>query len=169
MQLSTMITIVLGFATCVSPALVAWINNRHSRALRKIELEASESLKKLELQANESLKKIELNAELSRTFVLSERDQKYKIVFNFIDVASNYIFDCNNVTLYSKLISAHSECLTIGFRWSDFEGYMQYIKPPISDLSLSDHAIEQMQFCLQSIAGKFNDMLKESLTSAFIE
>ena len=46
MQLSTMITIVLGFSTCVSPALVALINNRHARELRKIELEASKSLKK---------------------------------------------------------------------------------------------------------------------------
>lgn len=92
MQLSTMITIVLGFSTCVSPALVALINNRHARELRKIELEASKSLKK-----------IELNAELSKCFVLSDRDLKYKVIFNFIDVASHYLFD------YSKYLRETSE------------------------------------------------------------
>ena len=46
MQLSTVVTIVLGFAACVSPVLVASINNKHTRKLRKIELDAAESLKK---------------------------------------------------------------------------------------------------------------------------
>lgn len=158
MQLSTMITIVLGFSTCVSPALVALINNRHARELRKIELEASKSLKK-----------IELNAELSKCFVLSDRDLKYKVIFNFIDVASHYLFDYNNIDLYSKLISAHSECIAIGFSWDDFEGYMQYVKPPNENFSLTDHAIEQMQYSLTSISKKFNDLLIHSLNSALIE
>ena len=151
MQLSTMITIVLGFSTCVSPALVALINNRHARELRKIELEASKSLKK-----------IELNAELSKCFVLSDRDLKYK-------VASHNHFDYNNIDLYSKLISAHSECIAIGFSWGDFEGYMQYVKPPNENFSLTDHAIEQMQYSLTSISKKFNDLLIHSLNSALIE
>lgn len=158
MQLSAMITIVLGFSTCVSPALVALINNKHTRELRKIELEASKSLKK-----------IELNAELSKDFILSDRDLKYKVMFNFIDVASCYLFDYNNADLYSKLISAHSECIAIGFSWDDFEGYMQYVKPPSESFSLNDHAIEQMQHFLVSASKKFNDSLTQSLNSALIE
>ena len=114
-------------------------------------------------------KKIELNAELSKCFVLSDRDLKYKVIFNFIDVASHYLFDYNNIDLYSKLISAHSECIAIGFSWGDFEGYMQYVKPPNENFSLTDHAIEQMQYSLTSISKKFNDLLIHSLNSALIE
>ena len=108
--------------------LVALINNRHTRTLRKIELEA-----------NESLKKIELNAAISREFALSDRDLKYKVMFNFIDIASRYLFDYNNVDLYSKL------------------------------LSLDERTITQMQLFLKYFPQKFNVLLKESLATALIE
>ena len=158
MQLSTMVTMVLGFATCVSPCLVALINNRHTRTLRKIELEA-----------NESLKKIELNAAISREFALSDRDLKYKVMFNFIDIASRYLFDYNNVDLYSKMLSARSECIAIGFQWSDLDGYMQYVKPPSENFSLDERTITQMQLFLKYFPQKFNVLLKESLATALIE
>lgn len=158
MQLSTMVTIVLGFSTCVSPVLVASINSKHARKLRKIELDAAESLKK-----------IELNAELSREFALSDRDLKYKVMFNFIDVASCYLLNYNDIELYSKLRSAYSKCVALGFQWSALEGYMQYVKPPSEDFSLSDSAMEQMRYFLEDIADNFSESLKKTLNSAFIE
>lgn len=158
MQLSTLVTIVLGFSTCVSPCLVAWINNRHTRALRKIELEATESLKK-----------IELNAELSRDFALSDRDLKYKVTFNFINIASRYLFDYNNINLYSELLSAHSECITIGFSYSDLDDYMSHVQPPSQIFSLDEYDIEQMRLSLMRISLRFNESIANSLNSALIE
>ena len=90
-------------------------------------------------------------------------------MFNFIDIASRYLFDYNNVDLYSKLLSARSECIAIGFQWSDLDGYMQYVKPPSENFSLDERTITQMQLFLKYFPQKFNVLLKESLATALIE
>lgn len=158
MELSILITLVLGFATCISPFLVALVNNYHTRALRKIELEA-----------NESLRKIELNAELSKEYILSDRDLKYKVIFNFVNIASQYISDYNNSEIYSKLLSAYSECLAIGLKGSSLQDFMEYTRLPNQEVGLDDDSLDQMKWCLESISHDFNKMLKDSLDSALIK
>lgn len=158
MTLSVVITIVLAFSTCISPVIVAVINNRHMR-----------KMKKLELAYTESLRKIELNSEIKREIASSDRKLKYASYLNFIQAASEYMLDNKNPIIYSKLISSYSECIMNGISWGDLDGYMQYVNPVESAQTLTENNLKQMSYFLSDIAEKFNKMLKHDLDQITLE
>ena len=158
MDLSVVITIVLAFSTCISPVLVALINNSHTR-----------KMKSLELSATEALRKLELNNEAKWQVILSDHKVKYNAYLNFIQAASEYMFDNKNPLTYSKVLAAYSECVMNGITCSDMDGYMQYVKTPESALELDEHRLQQMSLLLGHIAQKFNDSLQNDLSYATTE
>lgn len=158
MTLSVVITVVLAFSTCISPVLVALINNSHAR-----------KIKALELSATESLRKLELNSEIKRQIVSSDHKIKYNSYLNFIQAASEYMFDNKTPTTYAKLLAAYSECVMNGINWGEMDGYMQYVKPPEVAPELNEHSLEQMSYFLNDIAEKFNHSLQNDLTQITAE
>ena len=158
MTLSVVVTIVLAFSTCISPIIVALINNGHSRKMKALELSSAKSLRKLEL-----------NSEIKRQIALSNHKTKYSSYLNFIQAASEYMFDNKNPILYSKLLAAHSECIMNGIDWGEMDDYMHYVVPPQTAPELTEHSLEQMSCFLSDIAKKFNDSLENDLTQANTE
>lgn len=158
MQLSVLVTIVLGAATCISPPIVAIINNWHIRKLKVIELSSGETLKKMEL-----------NAEVKQRILISEYESKYNSYQKFILSASEYIFDYKNPQKYSELLAAYSLCIMNGLTWADMDGFMQYVKPPSSISELNENSLEQMSsFLSDDISSKFNKSLLETLEKNII-
>lgn len=156
MDITVVITIILGFATCISPPIVALINNLHAQKLRK-----------MELSANESLKKNEWNAETRKQLSYFKYEAKYKAYHNFIAAASKYIFDYKNPAAYSNIISAYSDCKLNGAT-VDMEGYMQYVLPPPLMNDLNEHQLEQMRlFLVDYISPQLNEELENTLQSIF--
>ena len=149
MDLSILVTIVLGFATCVSPFLVSLVNNYHARKLRRIELAEERTIRKLEL-----------NTELKKQFVSEEYSCKRNMYTNFINVAVQYMSDYHNPEIYTKMLSAYSECVMCGINSAHLDVYMQYVKRSEENFDLDEHSLKQMSLALKIITNDFRDNLK---------
>lgn len=159
-DLSIVITIILGFATCISPPLVALINNHHARQIRKIELSSAEALRK-----------IELNSEAQKQIVSDEYNLRYKAYLNFLSVASHYLFNSRDDETYSKVLSAYSECIMNGINWGELDDFMQYVYYPdgISDFREDRNTMRNVCASLESIADRFSQDLNDKSHSVIIE
>lgn len=152
MTLSIIITIVLGFATCVSPPIVALINNSHSRKLRKMELDAANATQKQDLEM-----------QLKQQLLTFEYDRKYHAYNNFVVSASKYMYDYQNWETYSSLVSAYNDCFLNGFTF-DAGNFMDYVKPPDSISKLTYDEISKMEsYLVRNISYQFEMDLHKTL------
>lgn len=149
MDLSILITIVLGFATCISPSLVSLVNNHHTRKLRQLEL--------LEAQA---IKKLELNNELKKQLISEEYSYKRNIYTNFVKIATEYISDNRRTELYNQLFISYSECIISDIYRSHLDGFMEYAERTKGQPSLDENSLEQMLVLLKLIITDFGKNLK---------
>lgn len=106
LDLSTILTVGVGFAAFLSPLAVASLNNRHQRKLKEIELEHALQLKKLELEHNFQLREAELAQRTYEKQLDITYQSKKSAFINFIDATGRYYLDMEN----EELFAAFSSC-----------------------------------------------------------
>ena len=150
-DLSVLITIILGFATCISPAIVALINNFHSQKMEKLRLQASLDEKRMELQFALHQKKFDLTY-----------GTQYQCFLHFLSCVSDFISHHTNLESYSNLISAYSQVLMQGIRWDKLSPIMEHAQSAYMTGDLSHDELEQLQLFLASAGEIFYEELSKS-------
>lgn len=117
----------------------------------------------MELDSSESLKKVELNAQIYKEVTLSERDKKYKVFSDFMNVATRYIFNYSDEKTYSELLTAYSKCLAIGLSDKSLNKFMFYVRHPNENYKIDSSDMYHIQEILQEISQDFNRLLNEPL------
>mgnify|MGYP004697957669 FL=1 len=143
---------MVGLLSIISSIAIVAINNWHTRRLKKMELDSSESLKK-----------VELNAQIYKDVALSERDKKYKVFSDFMNVATRYIFNYSDEKTYSELLTAYSKCLAIGLSDKSLNKFMFYVHHPNENYKIDSNDMYHIQQIFQEISQEFNRLLNEPL------
>lgn len=139
MTLSIVITIILGFATCVSPPIVALINNHHARKMRQMEIDA-----------NNYQKQMEQEMQLRNQVLSSEYEAKYKAYSNFVTCVAEYLHDYKNPQTYSAIMSAYGDCMLSGFSFGASGHFMGLIKSPVEISESGDIQLDQIANLLKN-------------------
>lgn len=148
-DIAIIITIILGFATCISPPLVAIINNYHNRKIEQLRLNASAEAKSMELKIALQQKQLDLMF-----------DKKYSCFQNFLVCGSRFISHYDDMDCYSDLVSAYSQAIMHGISWSVLKPVIDYASAAYANNSMDQHTQEQLQAFLHSAGEEF----KKSLT-----